>query len=872
MTIHEPLCLLLLVPAAAAVLYAHLRSTHPMPLRRRRILLALRLTLVVLAVLALADLSRTTSSLHRSVLFLIDHSASLAEAGTRQACEWATNLARPLPSDCSTGALAFARTVKPLQLPGQWNPPLLPDAPFQEEQGEQSDLAQAVSVARGFFPPDSARRIVLLTDGVQTAGDVRTAVREAAAQGIRVDVVPIAGPQRQDVRLLRLRPNRMRSHEGASITLSADIDSTLAGTGTIRLYENGVEVASQPLTVKSGEEKSVEFQRTPDSRNLYRYSARLEGFAGDAIAANNQAPALVDVRGRPLLLYIESDPAETRCLNDAMTREGIRLEVRPPEGIPESIQELAGYDGVIFSDIPAHRISAAALAAVRDYVRDLGGGFLMLGGPNSFGAGGYFRTPIEDILPVRIRPPDTEENFTTALMLVIDRSGSMGGGKLELCKSAASACAELMSSKDYFGVVAFDSAAFRVSPLARCDNKSEIMARIQSIDCGGGTNIEPGMNEGRAQLAQVSAKVKHMIVLTDGQTMGGNYPELAAQIRREGVTISTIAVGGDADTNLLQAIAAAGEGKFYVTFDPSNLPRIFVHDAMTHMGKLLREQSFQPRQAERHPMLKGWNIADAPPLLGYVRTLARPTAQTPLVTDAGDPLLANWRYGLGKVTIFASDCKTRWGALWVNSWPQGYSQFWAQVLRETARPPQGNLMDIQVREENGKAVVTVDCLENAAEYRNGLNVDADVFFVPAAAQGGGMKHLARIPLPQSGIGRYEGSFLPQDAGTYLVRARAGSQTVSAGLIHNTAPEAATGHIDRPLLEELARLGGGNVLSDKQATLADMNSAGSREMDLTPLFLKLLLLLSLADLALRRWDHVEGLLDWLRTRLASRASR
>lgn len=868
MTIHEPLCLLLLVPVLVLLLYSHCRSTHPMPLRRRRVLLVLRILLAILAVLALADLSLTRSTTARSVVFLLDYSASLGKSGMEAVAAAADKLASALPDGCTTEYLAFARSVKPLPSAPPGGKKNEPAAAFQKSEGGQSDIAKAISMARGFFPPDAARRVVLISDGMQTVGDARTAAREVAAQGIAIDVLPMAGEQRPDVRLLRLHPSRLRSHEGSTITLTAEIDSSLAGSGRIRLFENSVEVAAQELTLRNGEERVVEFSRTPDSRNLYRYSARLEGFSGDVIAENNQAMALVDVRGRPLLLYVDSDPTAARFLSEAMSREGLRLEARPPEGMPQTIQELAGYDGVIFSDIAAHRISTVAMAAIRDYVRDLGGGFLMIGGPNSFGAGGYFRTPIEELLPVRIRPPDTEEKYSTALMLVIDRSGSMSGDKIELCKSSASACVELLSAKDYIGVIAFDSNAHVVVPVTRCQNKSAILSQIQMINADGGTHIEPGMMEGRRALAQVAAKVKHMIVLTDGQTGGGNYQELAGQIRREGVTISTVAVGHDADSGLLQMIAAAGEGKFYSTFDPANLPRIFVQDAMTHMGKLLREESFRPTQIERHPMLKDWNVADAPPLLGYVRTMPRPTAQTPLVTDMGDPLLANWRFGLGKVTIFASDCKTRWGALWINTWLEGYSQFWAQVLRETVRPPQGHLMDIRIEKTGERATIIVDCLENAAEFNNDLPVEADIFHVPAGSLGSGLKMVRRLDLPQTGAGRYEAEFVPEQEGVYLVRARSGGQMVSAGLVHKVAVEAATGHINRPLLMELARIGRGRVLQPGEP-IAAFSQAGSREQDLTPLLLKLLLLLSLLDLTARRWDHVEGLLDWWRTRGAAR---
>ena len=264
-----------------------------------------------------------------------------------------------------------------------------------------------------------------------------------------------------------------------------------------------------------------------------------------------------------------------------------------------------------------------------------------------------------------------------------------------------------------------------------------------------------------------------MIVLTDGQTEGTGYQELAAQIHNEGMTISTVAVGGDADTALLQAMAAAGGGQFYATFDPANLPRIFTQDAMTHIGRLISEESFTPRQSERHPMLAGCPMEQAPALLGYVKTHRKATAQVPLVTDQADPLLAHWQFGLGKVTAFTSDAKSRWAALWIAGWP-AYGQFWAQVLRETARKPQSQFMDVRLEEQGTAQRISVDLLEDAAHFKNEADVTATVYFVASGAAGSAMQPLAELRLEQTGPGRYQGRFEPDQPGLYLVQARAGA--------------------------------------------------------------------------------------------------
>jgi uncharacterized membrane protein len=857
----NPWVLALAPPLAAFIWWAGRRSLHPMSPRRRRLLLVVRSTCVALALLALAGPALRRSTSDRATIFVMDHSRSQGAAGMQAAYERANELALGLPGGTHVGFVSAGESTVVRAMPTRSHKRAEPDESLLEKGGAQTDLASAVALARGLFPPGAARRLVLVTDGVETRGDLESAAREAAVSGIVIDAVPVAGAPRPDVRVVKLVSSRSRLHEGASVTLTAEVESSLAGSGSIRIFENGIEVESRELTLAVGERKGISFRRTPTDRNLYTYLVRVEGFEGDAIPENDSALALVDVRGRPTALYIEGEPGEAAYLVDAMEREGISLHVRPPEAIPETLQELAGYDAVIISDVPAPKITARAMSLLRDYVELLGGGFLMIGGENSFGVGGYYRTPVEDVLPVKMKSPDVEERASVALALVLDRSGSMGGQKIEICKSAAIATAELLTPRDYLGVVAFDSRPTWIVPMTRLTSRARIAGQIATISSGGGTCIYPAMATARQALAGVSAKVKHMIVLTDGRTSGAGYETLSAQLRSEGVTVSTVGVGASAASQLLQAMAAAGGGQFYFTSDPTTIPRIFTQDTMVHMGRLIREEPFKPRQVERHPMLKGWRAAGAPSLLGYVKTTRKATAQVPLVTDIGDPLLAHWRFGLGKVTAFTSDCKSRWSALWITGW-EGYSQFWAQVIRETAREPQGSRMDIRLEEAGGRASIAVDVLEDAAHYANDVEVASDVFFVPANSIGSAMKRVSGSVLEQEGPGRYRGEFLPDRPGVYLVRARAGAEMVSAGLVHNISAEAAAGRVNAPLLAKVASLTGGTVLGPGDP-LPPAGKGRARYVELAPILLRLFIIAFLADLAIRRWENVLGMVEWAR---------
>ncbi len=852
-----PACILLIVPAAALLWWFDRRSMRSLSPQRARLLLIVRLLLVLIVLLAIAGPAWQWQTERESVVFIVDHSQSQGEKGVLASYQRVAALRAELPHSTQLGLVSAGAETVVRQAPDTAAGPFKPEQKLLAEAGGQTDLAEAVTIASGLFPPGTGRRIVLIGDGQQTRGDVVAAARNAALTGVVIDAVPLAGDRRPDVRVVGLASDKQRCHEGASIELRADLESSLAGRGRIRLFENGIEVESRTITLEIGDQLSEVFQRAPEERNLYTYRVRVEGFPADQIVENDEAMTLVDVRGRPLLLYIEGEPGQAHYLAEATAKEGIRLQTRSPAAIPQSLQELAGYDGIVLSDVPAHQLSERTMALIRDYVEKLGGGFLMVGGKNSFGVGGYYRTPIEDILPVKMKAPDKEERYATALMLVIDRSGSMSGQKIELCKSAAIATVEMLTPKDYVGVVAFDSSARWIVPITKASNKGTITTPISTVNAGGGTNIFPGMTEGRQALAGVKAKVKHMIVLTDGQTGGSGYQELAAQMHNEGMTISTVGVGSGAAVGLLQTIAAAGGGTFYATVDPTNIPRIFTQDAMVHMGRLVREEAFSPKHVERHTMLRGCAVDAAPQLLGYVKTNRKETAQVPLVTDLGDPLLAHWQFGLGKVTAFTSDCKSRWAALWITNWPS-FNQFWAQVLRETARKAQGQNVDVRLAKEAGDVQIHVDVLADAASYDNEAEVTADVYFVAAGSLGSNMKRIASRRLKQTGPGHYQARFRPDEAGVYLVRSRAGAQMVSAGVVHSVSGEAATGRVDEALLKRVCKAAGGALLAADAKRLPQRTATHTRFADLTPLLLKLFLLVFLVDTGIRRWENVRGM--------------
>lgn len=852
---ESPKLLLLALPALALLLWIENQSAHPMEGLRKRLLLVIRAIGIMLVLIALAGPARISPTGQKALGIILDASQSMGDEGLQKGLAEVQRLQGRLGSD--TQSFVVMLGAQPALLPEEPKSDL---SPFQTAQGGDSHYSAAIEYAQALFPAGASRDIVLIGDGHETRGSLIEAAREASVSGTRLHALPLAGPRKPDARVRELTTNRSRLNEGATLSLTAHIESTLETTGTLKLFENGIQVEQRQVSLKPGVPLAETFTRTPGERNIFKYRAVLEGIAEDSIPANNSALALVDVRGRLRLLYLDNESGEAQYLQQAMAKEGIELDLKQAGNVPTTLDQLSGYDGIIISDIPAHQLGTGAMNAMRDYVDKLGGGLIMLGGPNSYALGGYYKTPIDDLLPVRLKSADEEEKQSAAVAIVMDRSGSMAGEKLEMAKSASIATAEILGRNDFIGVYAFDSEAHVVAPMTRLTSTAAVAGQIATVASGGGTNLQPALEQARDALRRVKAKVKHMIILTDGQTTGEGYEAMAAQCRGEGITISTVSIGEGSHVALLQAIASSGGGQSYTTTDASSITRIFTQDTLMHTGRMMREEPFLPNLVEKHPMLAGFDKWTSPDLLGYVKTIRKATAQIPIVTDTGDPLLAHWRFGLGKVTAFTSDSKSRWASLWIARWPD-FSRFWSQVLRETARPPQGHHMDLAAEMHGDEAVLKVDLQEDAGTRANDARVQAEVFFVAADALGAPLKPVQNISLGQSGPGFYEGSFRPDQSGVYLIRAQSGAEMVSAGIVHNPSSEASLGTINEALLQQATGIAGGKLLKADELPDLSQNRA-VQYTELWPSLIVALLFLFLLDLAIRRWEHVQGLWEVL----------
>lgn len=820
--------------------------------------MGLRIAIITLLVLSLSGPGITTAINRLSVVFLLDHSASVGTEEQAQQVAFVHDAIDALGEDDSAGVVVFGADALV-------DRPVLPDKTLPDLAStpirSYTNLAGAIRLGLAMMPAGTARRMVLLSDGRENLGDAEEATRLAAAHGVALDVVSLARESGPDVWVEGLKaPSPVRENERVSLQVS--ISSSTNTTSTLLLLMDGTPLATQEVNLTRGENTFVQ-DLPPVSRGFHQFEARVVPPAGsDTVRENNAYSAYTLALGKSRLLIVEGHPGEAAQLAMALGSTADVDLVSPPS-MPADVKALVGYDGVVMVNVPASSLTSDAMAALQTTVRDLGRGLIVVGGNESYAAGGYFRTPLEAMLPVDLNLPSKLEIPSVGMALVIDRSGSMeashgsGGAsvsKIELAKEAAYRAVAQLSDRDYVGVITFDSAADWVIPMQPLGDPALLRGRIGSITSGGGTDIYAGLSPAVDALIAGKARSRHIVLLTDGVSEGGDFAGLIKKMSENNITISTVAVGADADTGFLQALAAAGKGRYYYTEDGNALPQIFAQESHMAARSYIIEHPFAPGRTSPSPILDG--LGGLPTIHGYVGTSQKAGGQVVLVTDAGDPLLAQWQYGLGRVVAWTSDATGRWAKEWI-PW-QDYPRFWAQAVSWSTGAEAVSTLQPRVTLEGGVAHITVDAISPDGTYLNNLAAGATVV--------GPGSVTATVELRQTGAGRYEGRFPVSQEGAYLVQVRAGSQSTdpvgavreppmsqTLGVVVPYSPEYRGGESVNGLLSRLAALTSGRTLSLQQAraTLDHNLTAARATVELWPLLLLLAILLLPFDVGVRR---------------------
>ncbi|HIE50946.1 MAG TPA: VWA domain-containing protein, partial [Armatimonadetes bacterium] len=817
---------------------------------RAHLALGLRLLVLVGLVLALSGMQLVRHPDNLCVVYTLDVSDSISPANRERALEFIRRANERMRPNDQAGLVVFGAQAYVEALP---QPGLRVERLHSRPNGTFTNLAAGLRLALAILAEGAQPRIVLLSDGNENRGEARREARLAQARGVPVEVVPLTYTAPQEARVEKVTlPAEVK--RGEPFEIRVVVRSETAGPGRLSLLRDGLVVAQQEVALTAG--KSVfALPQTLTSEGFHSFEALLEP-ARDTWAENNRALGFTFVRGTPKVLYIEGERGQEKYLTAALRAAGLRVEVVPPEGLPTELAAFGNYEAIILSDVNALRLSGAQMEMLRSSVRDLGVGLVMIGGENSFGVGGYFQTPVEEALPVSMDVRRQRHWASVGLVVIIDKSGSMavteyGVQKIFLANEAAAAAVELLQPYDRVGVIACDSGPQVVVGLVSAENKEALVNDIATIRAGGGgIYVRASLERAYQLLASANTRLKHIILLADGNDaeQQEGCRELVQRLAGEKITLSVVSIGEGVDVPFLQDLAALGRGRFYLTTQASHLPRIFTQEALLAARSPIVEEEFLPLRASGSEILRG--LEEFRPLKGYVATTPKPLASVPLVSPPGDPILAVWHCGLGRSVAFTSDCKARWGAYWV-TWER-YSQFWGQVVRWCLRRTRPGLFEARVVPKRGQARVLVEAVDERGQFLNGLTFHA-------TAVGPDFKSV-RLELEQTAPGRYEGTFALRGVGVYLVNvgqeAVAPNQVGAAqtvGFALSYSPEYLPSRSNEVLLRRLAEMTNGRVLHSPQEVFARRGGAAPVRVpqDLWAALLTFALGLFPLDIAVRR---------------------
>ena len=825
--------LLVLVPVGW---YFH-RSLSDFPWQQRIASLVLRSLILLLLVLALAGLVLLKPTSTMFVAIGIDRSLSVDQAASEQIDELIKQVSQAA-GDNRVAYMDFAKEATALHASREGE--LITD----DEARRGTNLAHAIEMANAAIPPGYVPHVVLLTDGRETTGD---ALHAAAVSSSPISVLPLPVRDDPEVQVAEvIAPAEVR--QGEPFYVEVVVSSNHEDEGYIDVYRGDLlaNEQSEPVKIKVGETR-FRFRQSIDNESQTDYAVRLRDF-DDSLVDNNSASAVVFASGKPSVLVVDASANESNHFRWALEEQDISVQVRPAEAIPRSLAELQKFDCLVLSNIPATLMSVQQMEIIRTYVEDLGGGLVMIGGDQSFGLGGYYKTTLEEILPVRSNFEKEKEKPSLAMVLVIDKSGSMGGQKIELAKDAAKGAAELLGPKDQLGVIAFDGSSYWVSEIHSAADKGYIIDRISTIEASGGTNIYPALADAYEGLAGTTAKLKHVILLTDGHSTPGDFEGIANDMVAARITLSGVAVGSEADQQLLESLAQTGGGRFYLCDDPASVPQIFAKETVEASKSAINELPFVPLLVRPTQVLSGIDLEAAPFLLGYVITRPKPTSEFILSSETGDPVLVWWRYGLGMTVAFTSDAKSQWAAEWL-TWPD-FSLFWSQVIRHAMRKSDAKGVFVEVERTGDQAHVVVDSVDVAGRYINSAETKMTLIRPNLDKQ--------EITLAQTAPGRYETHFTTNQPGGYhleLSQQQNGQVTFrqTRGVVVGYPDELRLGTPNESLMERIAEVSGGR----HNPTIEEIFDPGERlaqqVVRLWPYLLATALVLFVFDVALKRLD-------------------
>lgn len=674
-----------------------------------------------------------------------------------------------------------------------------------------TNIEAALRIARTTMPPQGSRRIVLLSDGQQTAGDALREARRAFLEGIRIDValptwVSAEGRAMNVTRVTA--PPWVRA--GEPFELTAIVEGKAGARGDLVLRRDGASSTAVPVTIPRSGMTTVGFTDRQAAAGMYVYRVHVSlpaddlGVGGDDLSAGTGA--VVVVSGDPHVLHVGGAPD----VDGVLVQAGFRVHAVAPGSLPATAAALASYDAIVLDDVAGDQLSDAQGTAVTAYVEQSGGGLLILGSARSLDSGFGGSTALTALAPIDFRPRAGQRTPGASLVIVFDKSGSMadlvdGAPKIEYARQAVERVLEVVSDADLVGVIAFDSTALPVVPLEAGHSATSVKARLRATAAGGATAIGPAMELARSWLRSAPASVtarRHILVVSDGRTSAADAARALEVAAEPGIQVSAVAVDAVSDRELLAAMASRSGGRAYFPSDTRELPRLLAREASRVAGGRVVEEPFRVRIAP-HAVTTGLDDASGPMMRGYVVGAVKPRSEAALVSHLGDPILATTRRGLGRVGVYTADLRSPWSE-GLRSW-HGFPTLLAQTVRWITRRTRADGLFTSIQSTDAGLHVVVET-DDATQREARVLVRR-----PASSV------VENVVLEPTLPGRFEGQVGAAVPGPYLLSIAAGPASSEAALVRGyywtPERELASSGMDLPLLSAIARTTGGRVLDD-----------------------------------------------------------
>jgi uncharacterized membrane protein/uncharacterized protein YegL len=668
-----------------------------------------------------------------------------------------------------------------------------------------------------------------VSDGKENKGSIARAAYQAQQLGIPIDTMTLAGRPRPNLQLQAVAIPSM-TFTGEKFPIDLMVTSPRSAQGALEVQADGKTIGKTPVMLEPGD-------------NHIKAHANLTASGAVDVAVTLRAAGLSDVRfdqavtlRRPKVLYVSQDPPGTET-NFLEAMASAQFDVQRASTLDTS--KLADFQIVVLNNIDLEKISGSRKDDLETFVKQ-GGGLMVVGGEkNVYPEGKKIEDALDRALPAKVAPPRSPEG--TCVVLIIDKSSSMEGRKIELARQAAIGVIDNLRPIDMVGVLIFDNSFQWAVPIRRAEDKTLIKRLVAGITPDGGTQIAPALSESFRKILTAQGTFKHIVLLTDGISEEGDSLEISREASLRRITISTVGLGQDVNRAYLEKVAAMAGGKSYFLSEPTGLEQILLKDVMEHTGSTAVEKSLRPGVARQAEILDGVGMETAPPLKGYVRFTAKPTAETVLTIDRKDPLLVRWQYGLGRAAVFASDAKSRWAADWIG-W-KGYDKFWTNAVRDLL--PHTDAAEATVDYDGANGDLVVDYRMSAAAAES-LKVPDVYAFGPGGFQ-------RPVPITKVGEGFYQGRLhIGERQGLYRVRPLAESHAFPEVGLYRQEDELNDWGSDEFLLRKVAEFTGGRFNPAVKQVFDPAGRSVASTVRLWPGLLALALALNLAEVILRKW--------------------